>query len=149
MNKAILIGNLTKDPELRSTQTGKQVASCAIATNKSYKDQAGVKQNVATFHNLVIWGKPAEVFAQYMKKGHKCGIEGEINNRSYEHEGVKKYISEIVVREFHFLQPKPQGQENAGGQDAYSQPAHEDNGSQVTPAVNSSEEEIKVENIPF
>ena len=108
MNKCILLGNLSKDVDLKTTPNGKQVASTSLATNKSYVDSNGNKQQVATFHNLVVWGKQAEVLAQYTSKGSKILVVGEINNRSYDDkEGNKKYISEVVVREFEFLDSKP------------------------------------------
>jgi single-strand DNA-binding protein len=130
MNKAILIGNLTKDIELRTTPNGKQVASTSMATNKSYKDANGIKQQVATFHNLVIWGKQAEVIAQYAGKGSKIAVEGEINNRSYDdRDGNKKYISEIIVREFEFLDSKPKEEKEE--------------------TQETQEDEIRPEDIPF
>lgn len=142
MNKAIIIGNLTRDVELKTTPTGKSVASCAVATNKSYTDQSGQKQTVVQYHNLVIWNKPAEVFAKYLHKGSKVAIVGELQTRMWEKDGVKRYTTEIVVSEFEFLTPNPNS--NQGG-DQYSQPAPADNYSQPEPG----EDEIKVENIPF
>lgn len=142
MNKVILIGNLTKDPELRNTATGKQVTSCSIATNKSYTDKEGNKQKTVQFHNLVVWGKPAGIFAQYLSKGKKVAIVGELQTRNYEdQQGVKKYFTEVIVNEFEFLTPKGQG--NQGDQ---SQPPPPNNHAQP---AQGGEEEIKVENIPF
>jgi single-strand DNA-binding protein len=130
MNKAILIGNLTKDVELKTTSNGKQVASTGLATNKTYLDANGVKQQVAVFHNLVVWGKQAEVLAQYTSKGSKIAIEGEINNRSYDdRDGNKKYISEIIVREFEFLDSKPKEEKEE--------------------TQETQEDEIRPEDIPF
>jgi len=144
MNKVILIGNLTKDPEMRTTTNGKQVASCSIATNKSYKDQSGQKQTIAQFHNLVVWGKPAEVFAQYLKKGSKVAIVGELQTRNYDDKsGVKRYVTEVVVNEFEFLTPNT-GNNQSSSQE-YSQPEPVNDFSQPEP----NEDEIRVENIPF
>lgn len=142
MNKAFLIGNLTKDVDLRKTNAGKDVASCSIATNESYKDKDGNKQTVAQFHNLVVWGKQATVFAQYLKKGSKVFVAGKLQTRSWDDNGVKKYMTEIVVNEFEFLTPKSQ---STGGDD-YSQPSNSDNSSQPDAQV---EDEINVEDIPF
>ena len=137
MNKAQLIGNLTKDVELRNTPGGKIVGSVTLATNKTITDQAGNKNKVATFHNLVIWGKAAEIIAQYARKGSKLYVEGEINNRSYDgQDGVKRYISEIVVREFEFLESA----KSSGDAPAQNKPQQ---------AEQNEEEEIRVENIPF
>jgi single-strand DNA-binding protein len=98
LNSATLIGNLGKNPELRSTATGQAVASFSLATTETFKDKAGAKQQKTTWHNIVVWGKLAEICSQYLKKGSKAYIEGKIENRSYEDkDGSKKYVSEIVV----------------------------------------------------
>lgn len=147
MNKVMLIGNLCKDPELKTTPTGRSVCSCSMATNETYKDQQGVKQTVAQFHNLVIWQKPAETFAQYLKKGSKVAIIGKLQTRSWDDKngGGKKYMTEIVVGEFEFLTPKSQS-----GDSGNSQPAQEQNQSQPAPAQAQDDvEEIKVDDIPF
>lgn len=137
MNKAQLIGNLTKDVELRNTPAGKIVGSASLATNKTITDQAGNKTKQATYHNLVIWGKAAEIIAQYAHKGSKLYVEGEINNRSYDgNDGVKRYVSEIVVREFEFLDSA----KASGDAPAAKKPQQ---------AEQNEEEEIRVENIPF
>lgn len=144
MNKVMLIGNLAKDVELRTTTNGKAVATCSIATNKRYKDQAGQVQSVVQFHNLVVWGNPANTFAQYLRKGSKVAIVGELQTRDYmTKDNQKRYVTEVVVSEFEFLTPTNQGQQNQGQQD-YSQPEPANDWSQGEP-----EEEIKVENIPF
>ncbi len=135
MNKAILIGNLTKDVELRNTPSGKTVGSVTIATNKTTTDQSGNKNKVATFHNLVIWNKAAEVIAQYAHKGSKIYIEGEIVNRSYDApDGTKRYVSEIMVKEFEFLDSAKSSGAAATSQEEPQEP---------------EEEEIRVDNIPF
>jgi single-strand DNA-binding protein len=143
MNKAIIIGNLTKDVELRNTPAGKQVATCSIATNKTYKDQQGQKQTVVQYHNLVIWGNPAGVFTQYLRKGSKVAIVGELQTRMWEKDGVKRYTTEIVVNEFEFLTPS---QNNGQGGQGYAQPAPDNNFEQPG---HDDGEEINVENIPF
>jgi len=137
MNKAQLIGNLTKDVELRNTPGGKIVGSATLATNKVVTDQAGNKNKYTTFHNLVIWGKAAEIIAQYAHKGSKLYIEGEIENRSYDgKDGVKRYVTEIIVREFEFLDSRQSDSPAA----APKKPQETEQG---------EEEEIRVENIPF
>lgn len=113
VNKAILIGRLGKDPELRYTQSGKAVASFSLATSERWTGQDGQKQESTTWHNIVVWGRQAEVIKEYMKKGSQIYIEGRISNRSYDDkEGNKKYISEVVVQNFTFLDSKGAG----GGQ---------------------------------
>lgn len=98
LNKAILIGNLGRDPELRYVASGNAVANFTVATGESYKDKAGVKQTRTTWHNIVVWGKLAEICNQYLKKGSQVYLEGRIDNRSYDDkDGNKRYVSEVVV----------------------------------------------------
>jgi len=150
MNKAQLIGNLTKDVELRNTQSGKIVGGVTLATNKTITDQAGNKNKQATFHNLVIWNKAAEILAQYAHKGSKIYVEGEISNRSYDKpDGTKGYVSEIIVQEFEFLDGKaPDGAEpretTAAPRTAAAAPKKP-----VGESEQSGTEEISVKNIPF
>jgi len=104
VNKAILIGNLGKDPELKFTQSGKAVVNFSLATSERWSDQSGEKKESTTWHNIVAWGKQAEVMNEYLKKGSQVYIEGRIDNRSYDDkEGNKKYISEVVVQSFQFI----------------------------------------------
>ncbi len=98
LNRAQLIGNVTKDPEVRQTGGGQMVASFSIATNSSWVDKTGQRQEKAEFHNVVIWGKLAEVAQQYVKKGKKIFVEGRMQTRDWDGEdGVKRYRFEIVV----------------------------------------------------
>lgn len=102
-NQVILIGNLTKNPELRRIPSGKEVATADLATNKKWKDQQGNIQEQAQFHKLVIWDG-AETFCSYLNKGSKVFISGELTYRNYKNkEGNKVYITEIKVNEFKFL----------------------------------------------
>jgi single-strand DNA-binding protein len=104
LNKAFLFGNLTRDPELKSLPSGIKVVSFGLATNRTWKDKNGVKQESTTFHNIVAFGKPAEVMAQYLKKGNGVFIEGRIETRSWDdkNDGTKKYRTEIIVDNFQF-----------------------------------------------
>ncbi|MFC1475259.1 single-stranded DNA-binding protein [Candidatus Zixiibacteriota bacterium] len=114
VNKAILIGRLGKDPELRYTSSGKAVATFSLATNERWTGQDGQKQESTTWHNIVVWGKQAEVIKEYMSKGRQLYIEGRISNRSYDDkDGNKKYISEVVVQNFQFIGDK--GDSSSGG----------------------------------
>lgn len=110
VNKAIIIGRLTRDPELRSTQSGRQVASISVATSFTYKDQSGQKQEKTEFHNVVAWGKQAEVIAQYFTKGQEIYVEGRLETHSWEDKetGKKMYKTEIILDKFEFG-AKPQG----------------------------------------
>lgn len=97
-NQAHIIGNLAKDVDLRSTSGGNPVATFSVATNRAIK-KGDKYETVATFHNIVVWGKNAEWAAKNFSKGDKIAVYGRIDNRSYEKDGVTKYISEIVAEE--------------------------------------------------
>ena len=115
VNKAILIGRLGKDPELRYTPGGKAVVSFSLATNERWTGQDGQRNESTTWHNIVAWGKQAEIMKEYLAKGREVYIEGRIDNRSYEDkEGNKKYISEIVVTNFQLIGGRPGDDRNAG-----------------------------------
>jgi single-strand DNA-binding protein len=119
LNKAQLIGNLTRDAELRYTPNGTAVANLSIATNRQWKDSQGNEQDQATFHRVVAWGKLAEICGQYLHKGDKVFVEGRIDNRKYTTQaGEDKYISEIVIDEMMMLGGKG-GNPNDGGSQQY------------------------------
>lgn len=104
VNKAILIGRLGKDPELNYTAGGKAVAKFSLATSERWTGQDGQKNETTTWHNIVAWGRQAELCKEYLAKGREVYIEGRIDNRSYDDkEGIKKYISEVVVSNIQFL----------------------------------------------
>jgi single-strand DNA-binding protein len=104
VNKAILVGRLGKDPELRYTSNGRAVANFPLATDRRWKSQDGQLQSETTWHNIVVWGRQAEVVNEYMSKGRQLFIEGRISNRSYDDkDGNKRWISEVVVENFTFL----------------------------------------------
>ncbi|MFH1686959.1 MAG: single-stranded DNA-binding protein [bacterium] len=104
VNKVILVGRLGKDPDLKYTAGGSAVANFTLATDRSWKGQDGQSQKETTWHNIVVWGRQAEVIKEYLSKGRQVYIEGRIANRSYDDkEGNKKYISEVVVEQFRFL----------------------------------------------
>ncbi|MEO6536318.1 MAG: single-stranded DNA-binding protein [Candidatus Paceibacterota bacterium] len=102
LNKAFLYGNLTRDPELRALPSGQQVASFSIATNRTFKNKEGQTQDQTEYHNLVAFGRQAEVIGQYMKKGRPLFVEGRIQTRSWEADGKKNYRTEIVIDNFQF-----------------------------------------------
>lgn len=123
LNKVMLIGHAGKDTELRFTSSGKPHAQFSLATSESWKDKEGASQEKTTWHNIVAWGRLAEIFNQYVKKGTHIYIEGRIDNRSYDDkDGVKKYISEVVVDEFRFLGGgnRSEGGTSSNGESSYS-----------------------------
>lgn len=96
INKVILIGNVGKDPEVRHLENGKSVASFTMATTNKYKDQQGAVKESTEWHQIVFWGKVAEVVEKYVKKGSKLYIEGSLKTRSWEKDGVTRYTTEII-----------------------------------------------------
>ncbi len=116
INKAILIGNLGADPEIRYTQSGTQVASFSVATTERWKGQDGQMQESTEWHRIVAWARLAEICGEYLNKGSKVYIEGRIQTRKWQDQnGVDKYTTEIIAREMKMLSPKGGGM----GQDSY------------------------------
>lgn len=106
-NKVQLIGNLGKDPEVKQLDSGKILAKLSLATSENYKNADGEKVTDTQWHNLVAWGKTAEIAEKYLKKGNKIAIEGKLINRSYEDkEGIKRYVTEVLVNEILMLGTK-------------------------------------------
>lgn len=106
-NKVQLIGNLGMDPEVKSLEGGKKLAKMSIATNEIYKNSNGEKVTETQWHNLIAWGKTAEIVEKFLKKGSEVAIEGKLINRNYtDKEGVKRYITEIEVSEVLMLDSK-------------------------------------------
>ena len=108
LNKVLLIGNITRDPELKALPSGTKVVNFSIATNRVWKDKDGSKKEEASFHNIVGFGKQAETIAQYVKKGQTLYVEGRLVTRTWEKDGKKVYKTEIVLENFQFG-PKPSG----------------------------------------
>jgi single-strand DNA-binding protein len=102
LNKATIIGNLTRDPESKALPSGITVVNFSIATNRNWKDKEGNKKEEVQFHNCVSFGKQADTIAQYVKKGQQLMVEGRIQTRSWEVEGGKRYATEIMVEQFQF-----------------------------------------------
>jgi len=121
LNKVMLIGNLGRDPEVRSTTSGQQVANFTLATNRRWTDKGGQRQEQTEWHQIVCWGKTAEIAAQYLTKGKQIFVEGRIQTRSWEdrQSGEKKYRTEIICENFQMLGQRGGGPEmDAGGPSA-------------------------------
>jgi single-strand DNA-binding protein len=147
LNKVMIYGNLTRDPELKALPSGMQVASFAIATNRTYNDRDGKRQEQVEYHNVVSFGKQAEVMAKWLKKGSGAYIEGRLQTRSWDKDGVKQYRTEIVTDKFEFG-PK------SGGGDGGSAPRETGNAATAQQSAPPTmpdypEEEINPEDIPF
>lgn len=151
-NKAFVLGNLTRDPELRTTPSGQSVCSFSIATNRFFKNQSGERQQTAEFHNVVAWGRLAEVCSQYLKKGSLAFIEGRIQTRSWQDKtsGEKRFRTEIVAETMQLGPRSGGGVIPAGG----NAPAEETAPVPPPEAVETvqypgDEDEIKPDEIPF
>ena len=142
LNRATLLGRLTRDPEVKTTTTGKTVTSFAIATNRVWKNAQGEKQEQSEFHNCVVWGKLADVAGQYLTKGKRLYAEGRIQTRDWTgQDGVKKYRTEIVLDNFIMLDGARGG--NTGGS------TYKKSSDSVPPPNEPATDELKVEDIPF
>jgi len=123
LNKVFLIGRLTQDPEVRNTSTGQAVASFSMATNRTWTDKAGAKQEQAEFHNVVVWARLAEIAGQYLKKGQTLMVEGRLQTRNWVgQDGVKRYRTEVVAENFQ-MGPKAAGVGGGGGGNFAPRPA--------------------------
>jgi single-strand DNA-binding protein len=169
-NKAIIIGRVTRDPEIRTTPNGQTVASISVASNRVWNSNTGERQEKTEFHNIVAWGKLAEICGQYLVKGQLVLFEGRIETRSWEgQDGVKKYKTEIVAEN---MQMGPKARSQEGGASAYQtrentpvnnpqnqnsentiqtepQNSQEDKQSNSANEELEDKEEIKIEDIPF
>jgi single-strand DNA-binding protein len=112
-NQAIIMGNLTRDPELRSTPSGQQVASFAVATNRSWVDPSGERKEAVEYHEIVCWGKLGELTAQYLAKGRKVMVIGRLQTQSWEKDGIKRQRTEIVASDVNFLDSRGGGEDSA------------------------------------
>jgi len=149
LNKAIIIGNLTRDPELRSLPSGIQVATIGVATNRVWKDKNGVKQESADFHNVVVFGRQAETSAQYLKKGASVLVEGRMQTRSWDGtDGQKKYRTEIVADRIQFG-PRSGGATPADARAMAGKPKGDDQPAPPRDTIEYPEENINVDDIPF
>ena len=116
VNKAILVGNLGRDPELRHTPNGQAVANFTLATSESWTDKSGERQERTEWHRIVVWGRQAEMCAQYLSKGRTVYVEGRIQTREWEDkEGAKRYTTEINASSVNFIGPRTDGGGGGGG----------------------------------
>lgn len=132
LNKVMIYGNLTRDPELKALPSGSQVCSMSLATNRSYSDKDGKEQEEVEYHNVVVFGKTAENCAKYLRKGNGAYVEGRLQTRSWDKDGVKMYRTEIVANTVQF------GAKNSS--ETKNEPSS---------APSYTEEEINPEDIPF
>lgn len=143
VNKAILVGHLGKDPEVRFTNTGSAVANFSIATSEVWNDREGKRQERTEWHNIVVWGKQAELCGQYLAKGRQVYVEGGIRTRSYDDKttGAKRYVTEIVAQRVQFL--------GGGGGTRLAQPAEGGHAEDMGAASASGGQPPGDDDIPF
>lgn len=146
LNKALVIGNLTRDPEMKSLPSGIQVTSFSVATNRVWKDKNGAKQESADYHNIVVFGRQAETVAQFLRKGSSVLVEGRMQTRSWDGpDGKKNYRTEIVADRVQF------GPRSQGSGATAPAPKSEDDKGNIPPmeTIDYPEESISLDDIPF
>jgi single-strand DNA-binding protein len=156
LNKAFIIGNLTRDPEIKALPSGIKVCTFSLATNRSFKDKEGNRKDTAEFHNIVVFGRTAELVAQFLKKGSQALVEGRLQTRSWDDKqtGTKKYRTEIVADTVQFGN-RPGGASGAGkGSEAVSGgaapgEAPDDGSKDGGEKIEYPQEEINPDDIPF
>lgn len=160
VNKVFLVGRLTRDPETRTTPNGQTVATIGLATSHRWSDKSGQKQEKTEFHTIILWGRTAEVAAQYLTKGQEAYFEGRLQTRSYTgKDGVERRVTEIVAENMQ-LGSRPMGQGGAPRSDSApaSRPANQGQSKSAPmsadddiPTINldDEKEEIKIEDVPF
>lgn len=158
-SKAIIAGNVTRDPEMRTTPSGSQVCSFAIAVNRSYKDSSGAQQDQVSYLDCVAWGKSAEIISQYIKKGSQLLVSGRLEQRSWEdkNSGQRRSRTEIVVEDFSFIGGNNNGNgggssygggSRSGGSKAAAATEDVDTGSDIVPD-DVPDDQINLDEIPF
>jgi len=158
LNKVMLVGRLTRDPEIRNTPGGQSVATLSLATNRFWKDKSGQRQDKTEFHNVVLWGRLAEIAGQYLTKGQEAFIEGRMETRKYTaKDGTERRVTEVIAENMQ-LGSRAQGAVSAPGSfnrpaAAPTQPAQNNQPAmeEEIPTINLDEEqdEIRLEDVPF
>lgn len=147
-NKVVLMGNLTRDPEVRTTPSGQSVANFSLAVNRTWKGADGNQQESVSYIDCVAWGRSGEVIAQYMQKGRPILVSGRLDQRSWEQDGQKRSKVEVIVEDFNFI---------GGGSDfgssesskSVSTKAKKNQNTETEEVVDNDEEEINLDDIPF
>jgi single-strand DNA-binding protein len=150
LNKVFLIGNLTADPELRTTPGGQSVMEVRVATNRTWTDKSGQKQTQSEFHSVIIWGRQAEIVKQFLTKGSSIFIEGRLQTRNWDDkQGVKHWKTEIVCEQMQ-LGPRPSGVGPASGGQRFEAADKQKESQEEIPVIDVDDsEEIKAEDLPF
>jgi single-strand DNA-binding protein len=148
LNQVTLMGNLTRDPELRQTPTGQNVTSFSLALNRSYKDASGEWQEATDYIDIVCWGPLAERVAQYLSKGRRCLVQGRLQSRSWEQDGAKRSKVEVLANDVTFLDSRGAGDEQGsdGGSSASDAPANADK-PKPSKAAKAKKDDVVIEDI--
>ncbi|OGG72927.1 single-stranded DNA-binding protein [Candidatus Kaiserbacteria bacterium RIFCSPLOWO2_01_FULL_53_17] len=150
LNKVLLYGNLTRDPELRALPSGMNVVNFSIATNRVFRDRDGKKQEQTDFHNIVVFGRQADAVNQYLKKGRGVFVEGRLQTRSWEKEGQKHYRTEVVADRVQFGPGGPGGAGAGAGGGRAPQADEQDSGGNTGGAgIEYPKDDINPDDIPF
>ncbi len=146
-NKVILMGNLTRDPETRTTPSGQSVTSFSLAVNRTWKGADGQQQESVSFIDCVAWGKPGEIIAQYLSKGRAILVSGRLDQRSWDDKetGQKRSKVEVIVEDFNFV---GDGQGQGAGVDSANR-SNESSSKKPAPAENIDDQPIDLSDIPF
>ncbi len=151
LNQVTLMGNLTRDPELRQTPTGQSVTSFSLALNRSYKDASGEWQEATDYIDIVCWGPLAERVAQYMSKGRRCLVQGRLQSRSWEQDGQKRNKVEVLANDVTFLDSRGGG-DSEGGSESGANSAGSSSGSasaadKPKPSKKAKKDDVVIEDI--
>lgn len=152
VNQVIMMGNLTRDPELRQTPSGQSVVSFSLALNRSYKDQSGDWQEATDYIDVVAWGPLAERVSQYMTKGRRCLVQGRLQSRSWEQDGQKRSKVEVLANDVTFLDGRGEGGEGSGAGSFGGSNGGSSNGSGKKDDVvieDIGDEPVNLDDIPF
>jgi single-strand DNA-binding protein len=147
LNQVTLMGNLTRDPELRQTPNGQNVTSFSLALNRAYKDASGEWQEVTDYIDIVCWGPLAERVAQYLSKGRRCLVQGRLQSRSWEQDGQKRNKVEVLANDVTFLDSRGGGDDNgsATSEAASGAPASSDD--KPKPTKKPKKDDVVIEDI--
>ncbi|MDO8664066.1 MAG: single-stranded DNA-binding protein [Candidatus Liptonbacteria bacterium] len=151
LNKVFLIGNLTADPELRTTSGGQSVMEVRVATNRTWTDKAGKRQEQAEFHSVIIWGRQAEIVKQFLTKGSSIFIEGRLQTRNWDDkQGLKHWKTEVICERMQLGPRSVRPGEGGFAKPQQADPQEEQKEGAEIPVINIDDtEEIKAEDLPF
>ena len=147
LNQVTLMGNLTRDPELRQTPTGQNVVSFSLALNRSYKDASGEWQEATDYIDIVAWGPLAERVSQYLTKGRRCLVQGRLQSRSWEQDGQKRNKVEVLANDVTFLDSRGGGEGGEGGGSNYQQGGNSGGDSSSKPAPSKKKDDVVIEDV--